>query len=108
MVRFAFLMILMFSSATAFAMTKAASLTALGEEQMATGLFEAAVETFGQLARAKPEDVEVQTRLGYAYLKAKNYEAAEEAFKAAKPHQPRSTWTGSPNSTRITRRPIGF
>ncbi len=84
MVRFAFLMILMFSSATAFAMTKADSLTALGEEQMATGLFEAAVETFGQLAKAKPEDVEVQTRLGYAYLKAKNYEAAEKAFKAAK------------------------
>lgn len=86
MVRFAFLTVWMltFISTTTLAETEPDSLSVLGEQQMAAGLFGQAIETFGRLVEIQPEDVGVRTQLGYAYLSAKDYEAAGKTFKAAK------------------------
>ena len=56
----------------------------LGQKYLREGQAEAAVAAFSNLANAFPEDAHIWSRLGYAYLKNRDFEKAEAAFKAAK------------------------
>ena len=60
------------------------SLLTLGQKYLREGQAEAAVAAFSNLAKAFPKDAQLQSRLGYAYLKTRDFEKAEAAFKAAK------------------------
>ncbi|MYF16641.1 MAG: tetratricopeptide repeat protein, partial [Gemmatimonadetes bacterium] len=60
------------------------SLLTLGQKYLREGQAEAAVATFSDLTKAFPKDAHIQSRLGYAYLKNRDFEKAETAFKTAK------------------------
>ena len=60
------------------------TLLAPGEQQMLEGAPGDAVVTFTRLVEAYPEDAALRSRLGYAYLKNRDFKAAEKTFKTAK------------------------
>ncbi len=60
------------------------SLLTLGQQHLREGRAEAAVATFSNLTKTFPKDAHIQSRLGYAYLKNRDFEKAEAAFKTAK------------------------
>ncbi|MXZ08148.1 MAG: GWxTD domain-containing protein [Gemmatimonadetes bacterium] len=60
------------------------TLLARGEQQMLEGASGDAVITFTRLVEAYPEDAALRSRLGYAYLKRRDFKAAEKTFKTAK------------------------
>ena len=60
------------------------SLLTLGQQYLREGQAEAAVATFSNLTKTFPKDAHIQSRLGYAYLKNRDFEKAETAFKTAK------------------------
>ena len=60
------------------------SLLTLGQKYLREGQAEAAVATFANLTKAFPKDAHIQSRLGYAYLKNRDFEKAEATFKMAK------------------------
>lgn len=60
------------------------TLLARGEQQMLEGASGDAVITFTRLVEAYPEDAALRSRLGYAYLKNRDFKAAEKTFKTAK------------------------
>ncbi len=78
------------SEATPQVLSKSArdSMTALGEQQVRASEFGKAVDTFARLVEAYPKDATLQIRLGYAALKKENFEAAKDAFAAARELDP--------------------
>ena len=60
------------------------TLLAWGEQQMLEGAPGDAVVTYTRLVEAYPEDAALRSRLGYAYLKNRDFKAAEKTFKTAK------------------------
>lgn len=60
------------------------SLLTLGQRYLREGRADTAVATFSDLTKAFPKDAHIQSRLGYAYLKNRDFEKAETAFKTAK------------------------
>ncbi len=60
------------------------SLLSIGQTHLAEGRADAAVAAFSRLVEAFPNDAHLRSRLGYAYLKQRDFDKASAAFKAAK------------------------
>ena len=60
------------------------SLLSIGRARLSEGRADAAVAAFSQLVEAFPNDAQIRSRLGYAYLKQRDFDAASAAFKEAK------------------------
>ncbi len=64
------------------------SLISATEQQLRSGAFEEAAEILRQLVEAFPDDADLQTRQGYALLKARDFESAIKAFESVKKLDP--------------------
>lgn len=60
------------------------SLLSNGQTHLSEGRTDAAVAAFSRLVKAFPQDAYIRSRLGYAYLKQRDFDRASAAFKAAK------------------------